>query len=130
MTHSHPANITGGTISWRPRREILHHQCAPVRPLYRCLHHHGSLRQCCQKSAFYKKPPTGPSHLYRCLCIEFVTGSTLLLGGPMYERISKLTNYANRFDKVLGISNMKRLGSSPHAIRYLHWIWPRPVKAK
>ena len=36
---------------------------------------------------------------------------------PMYERIFRLTNYSNRFDKVLAISNMKRLGTSPRAGR-------------
>ena len=36
---------------------------------------------------------------------------------PMYKRIFRLTNYANGFDKVLGISNMKRLGTSPRAGR-------------
>lgn len=36
---------------------------------------------------------------------------------PMYERIFRLTNYSNRFDKVLGISNMKRLGIAPRAGR-------------
>jgi hypothetical protein len=36
---------------------------------------------------------------------------------PMYERIFRLTNYSNRFDKVLGVSNMKRLGTSPRAGR-------------
>jgi esterase/lipase superfamily enzyme len=37
--------------------------------------------------------------------------------GPMYERIFRLTNYSNGFDKVLGISNMKRLGTAPRAGR-------------
>lgn len=36
---------------------------------------------------------------------------------PMYQRIFRLTNYSNRFDKVLGVSNMKRLGTSPRAGR-------------
>ena len=36
---------------------------------------------------------------------------------PMYERIFRLTNYSNRYDKVLGVSNMKRLGSAPRAGR-------------
>lgn len=36
---------------------------------------------------------------------------------PMYARIMRLTNYANPFDKVLGISNAKRLGVSPRAGR-------------
>ena len=36
---------------------------------------------------------------------------------PMYERIFRLTNYSNRLDKVLGVSNMKRLGTAPRAGR-------------
>lgn len=36
---------------------------------------------------------------------------------PMYDRIFRLTNYSNRFDKVLGVSNMKRLGAAPRAGR-------------
>ncbi len=36
---------------------------------------------------------------------------------PMYERIFRLTNYSNKFDKVLGVSNMKRLGTAPRAGR-------------
>lgn len=36
---------------------------------------------------------------------------------PMYDRIFRLTNYSNRFDKVLGVSNMKRLGTAPRAGR-------------
>lgn len=36
---------------------------------------------------------------------------------PMYDRIFRLTNYSNGFDKVLGVSNMKRLGTSPRAGR-------------
>lgn len=36
---------------------------------------------------------------------------------PMYQRIFRLTNYSNGFDKVLGVSNMKRLGTAPRAGR-------------
>ena len=36
---------------------------------------------------------------------------------PMFDRILRLTNYSNRFDKVLGVSNMKRLGTAPRAGR-------------
>jgi pimeloyl-ACP methyl ester carboxylesterase len=36
---------------------------------------------------------------------------------PMYDRVFRFTNYSNRFDKVLGVSNMKRLGASPRAGR-------------
>lgn len=36
---------------------------------------------------------------------------------PLYERIFRLTNYSNRFDKVLGVSNMKRFGTAPRAGR-------------
>ena len=32
---------------------------------------------------------------------------------PMFQRIMRLTNYANPFDAVLGVSNAKRLGTSP-----------------
>lgn len=37
--------------------------------------------------------------------------------GPMYQRIMRLTNYSSGYDKVLGVSNMKRLGTSPRAGR-------------
>ena len=36
---------------------------------------------------------------------------------PMYERVTRLTNYQNPFDSVLGVSNAKRLGTSPRAGR-------------
>ena len=36
---------------------------------------------------------------------------------PMYDRIFRLTNYSNGFDKVLGVSNMKRLGTAPRVGR-------------
>jgi len=36
---------------------------------------------------------------------------------PMYARIMRLTNYSSRYDKVLGVSNAKRLGASPRAGR-------------
>jgi pimeloyl-ACP methyl ester carboxylesterase len=36
---------------------------------------------------------------------------------PMYERIFRLTNYSNGFDRVLAASSMKRLGTSPRAGR-------------
>jgi esterase/lipase superfamily enzyme len=36
---------------------------------------------------------------------------------PMYERIFRLTNYSNGFDKVLSISNAKRFGVAPRAGR-------------
>jgi len=36
---------------------------------------------------------------------------------PMYRRIMRLTNYQNPYDHVLGISNAKRLGTSPRAGR-------------
>lgn len=35
----------------------------------------------------------------------------------MFDRSVRLTNYSNRFDKVLGVSNAKRLGTSPRAGR-------------
>jgi pimeloyl-ACP methyl ester carboxylesterase len=36
---------------------------------------------------------------------------------PMFDRIVRLTNYQNRFDSVLGVSNAKRLGTSPRVGR-------------
>jgi hypothetical protein len=36
---------------------------------------------------------------------------------PMFERCVRLTNYSNRHDKVLGVSNAKRLGTSPRVGR-------------
>lgn len=36
---------------------------------------------------------------------------------PMFSRIMRLTNYANPFDSVLGISNAKRLGVAPRVGR-------------
>ena len=35
----------------------------------------------------------------------------------MFERTVRLTNYSNRHDKVLGVSNAKRLGTSPRVGR-------------
>ena len=36
---------------------------------------------------------------------------------PLFNRCVRLTNYSNRHDKVLGVSNAKRLGTSPRAGR-------------
>jgi len=36
---------------------------------------------------------------------------------PMFDRCVRLTNYSNRHDKVLGVSNAKRLGTSPRVGR-------------
>lgn len=36
---------------------------------------------------------------------------------PLFGRCVRLTNYSNRHDKVLGVSNAKRLGTSPRAGR-------------
>lgn len=36
---------------------------------------------------------------------------------PLFDRCVRLTNYANRHDKVLGVSNAKRLGTAPRAGR-------------
>jgi esterase/lipase superfamily enzyme len=36
---------------------------------------------------------------------------------PMFDRTVRLTNYSNRYDKVLGVSNAKRLGTSPRVGR-------------
>lgn len=38
-------------------------------------------------------------------------------GRAMFDRCVRVTNYANRFDKVLGVSNAKRLGTAPRAGR-------------
>jgi pimeloyl-ACP methyl ester carboxylesterase len=38
-------------------------------------------------------------------------------GRPMFGRIMRLTNYSNPYDKVLGVSNAKRLGTAPRAGR-------------
>lgn len=46
---------------------------------------------------------------------------------PMYDRIMRLTNYANGFDDVLAVSNAKRLGVSPRAGRV---GLPRPPHSK
>lgn len=37
--------------------------------------------------------------------------------GAMFDRSVRLTNYSNRHDKVLGVSNAKRLGTSPRVGR-------------
>jgi hypothetical protein len=71
-----------------------------------------------KKGDFYKKP-------WRIGQVAFIGGdvasaslsATSDWATPMYERIFRLTNYSNRFDKVLGISNMKRLGTAPRAGR-------------
>lgn len=36
---------------------------------------------------------------------------------PLFDRCVRLTNYSNQFDKVLGVSNAKRLGTSPRVGR-------------
>ena len=36
---------------------------------------------------------------------------------PLFDRCVRLTNYSNRHDKVLGVSNAKRLGTSPRSGR-------------
>jgi pimeloyl-ACP methyl ester carboxylesterase len=36
---------------------------------------------------------------------------------PMFRRIMRLTNYSNQYDKVLGVSNAKRLGTAPRVGR-------------
>lgn len=71
-----------------------------------------------KKGALFKKP-------WRIGQVAFIGGdvsaSSLATdsdwAAPMYERIFRLTNYSNRFDKVLGVSNMKRLGTAPRAGR-------------
>ncbi len=67
---------------------------------------------------FFKKP-------WRIAQVAFIGGdvSSASLGSasdwaaPMYDRIFRLTNYSNGFDRVLAVSNMKRLGTAPRAGR-------------
>ncbi len=74
--------------------------------------------QASKKGALFKKP-------WRIGQVAFIGGdvsrASLAASSdwatPMYERIFRLTNYSNRFDKVLGLSNMKRLGTEPRAGR-------------
>ena len=74
--------------------------------------------QAAKKGDFFKKN-------WRIGQVAFIGGdvsSRSLAAGsdwaaPMYERIFRLTNYSNRLDKVLGVSNMKRLGTAPRAGR-------------
>lgn len=71
-----------------------------------------------KKGALFKKP-------WRIGQVVFIGGDvssaslTASSGwaAPMFDRIFRLTNYSNRFDKVLGVSNMKRLGTAPRAGR-------------
>lgn len=71
-----------------------------------------------KKGELFKKP-------WRIGQVAFIGGdvSSASLGNasdwasPMYGRIMRLTNYSNGYDKVLGVSNMKRLGTSPRAGR-------------
>ncbi|MFO0688663.1 MAG: alpha/beta fold hydrolase [Myxococcota bacterium] len=50
-----------------------------------------------------------------------IASSSLVAGGEwakaMFDRSVRLTNYSNRYDKVLGVSNAKRLGTSPRVGR-------------
>jgi len=74
--------------------------------------------QAAKKGKFYKKP-------WRLAQVAFIGGdvsSSSLCAScdwatPMYDRIFRLTNYSNRYDKVLGVSNMKRMGTQPRAGR-------------
>lgn len=74
--------------------------------------------QSAKKGAFYKKP-------WRIAQVAFIGGDVASgslaessdWAKPMFDRIFRLTNYSNRFDKVLGVSNMKRLGTAPRAGR-------------
>lgn len=71
-----------------------------------------------KRGELFKKP-------WRIAQVAFIAGdvsSTALSSGsdwaaPMYERIFRLTNYSNKFDKVLSVSNMKRFGTAPRAGR-------------
>jgi pimeloyl-ACP methyl ester carboxylesterase len=68
--------------------------------------------------AYYKRP-------WRLAQVAFIAGDVSSRSleasrdksGAMYDRIMRLTNYSNRYDKVLGVSNAKRLGTSPRAGR-------------
>jgi esterase/lipase superfamily enzyme len=74
--------------------------------------------QAAKKGDYFKKP-------WRIAQVAFIAGdvssvslaATSDWAAPMYDRIMRFTNYSNRFDKVLGVSNMKRLGASPRAGR-------------
>lgn len=71
-----------------------------------------------KRGDYFKKP-------WRIGQVAFIAGdvSTGSLAGdsdwarPMFDRIFRLTNYSNGFDKVLAVSNMKRFGTSPRAGR-------------
>ncbi|HEX8012150.1 MAG TPA: alpha/beta fold hydrolase [Casimicrobiaceae bacterium] len=74
--------------------------------------------QAAKKGEYFKKP-------WRIAQVAFIGGdvssvslaATSDWASPMYDRILRFTNYSNRFDKVLGVSNMKRLGTVPRAGR-------------
>lgn len=74
--------------------------------------------QAAKKGAFFKKP-------WRIAQVVFIGADVSIASlsassdraAPMYERIFRITNYSNGFDKVLGVSNMKRLGTAPRAGR-------------
>jgi esterase/lipase superfamily enzyme len=74
--------------------------------------------QAAKKGEYFKKP-------WRIAQVAFIGGdvSSASLSAesdwakPLYDRIFRLTNYSNRYDKVLAVSNMKRLGTSPRAGR-------------
>jgi pimeloyl-ACP methyl ester carboxylesterase len=74
--------------------------------------------QAAKNGRFFKQP-------WRIAQVVFLAGdvssnslsATSDWAAPMYERIFRLTNYSNGFDKVLGVSNMKRLGTAPRAGR-------------
>lgn len=74
--------------------------------------------QSAKKGAFYKKP-------WRIAQVAFIGGDVASgslaessdWARPMFDRIFRLTNYSNRFDKVLGVSNMKRFGTAPRVGR-------------
>ena len=74
--------------------------------------------QASKKGDYFKKP-------WRIAQVAFIGGDVASSSlsepsdwaKPMYDRIFRFTNYSNRFDKVLGVSNMKRLGTAPRAGR-------------
>jgi pimeloyl-ACP methyl ester carboxylesterase len=74
--------------------------------------------QAAKNGDYYRKP-------WRIAQVAFIGGDVSCASlaancdwaAPMYERIFRLTNYSNGYDKVLGVSNMKRMGTAPRAGR-------------
>lgn len=74
--------------------------------------------QAAKTGKFFRKP-------WRIAQVAFIAGDVSSASlerssdwaAPLYDRIFRLTNYSNRYDKVLGVANMKRLGTQPRAGR-------------